>query len=114
MQVYNTTRGTSLAQSVILADSFFTRAKGLLGKKNLPRGWCLLIKPCNSVHTMFMAFPIDILFLDDNGRAVAMYDSLPPFRLSRIIRQSRMVIELPPGTLALTNTSAGDIIKFCQ
>jgi len=112
VQVYNATRGKSLAHNVILADSFFTRLKGLLGRKDLPRGWCMLIKPCSSVHTMFMAFPIDILFLDGSSRVVALYKSLPPFRLSRIVNQSRMVIELPPETVALTDTTTGDLIEF--
>ncbi|HBV98138.1 MAG: hypothetical protein JL50_00475 [Peptococcaceae bacterium BICA1-7] len=112
MQIYNATRGKSLAHNSLLADSFFSRLVGLLGKKNLPRGWCLVIRPCSSVHTMFMAFPIDILFLDCSKRVAALHHSLPPFRLSRIIRQSRMVIEFPPGTLALTGTAAGDLIEF--
>lgn len=112
MQVYNATRRKYLARNLILADSFLTRLKGLLGKKELSPGWCMLIKPCSSVHTMFMAFPIDIIFLDDSHRILALYSSLPPFRFSRIVMKSRMVIEFPPGTLAPTQTTTGDQIEF--
>lgn len=114
MGVYNATRSAHLAPKVMLADNFLTRLKGLLGKKELPRGWCLIIKPCRSVHTMFMAFPIDLLFLDKSNRVVAIYNGMPPFRVSRVVNKACLVMEFPSGTLAATGTATGDVIEYSR
>ncbi|MHB8157831.1 MAG: DUF192 domain-containing protein [Desulfocucumaceae bacterium] len=113
MKIYNSTRSVYLAHTAIMADTFFTRLKGLLGRSFLPPGWCLVLKPCSSVHTVFMAFSIDIIFVDSQNRVLEAVSAMPPYRFSRIISSSRMVIEFPPGSLAPTKTSAGDIIKIC-
>lgn len=114
MKIVNLTRNVCLAKSVIMADSFFTRLRGLLGRPGLDPGCCLALKPCRSVHTMFMRFPIDVLFVDSRGRAVGAAASLAPFRATRVVRQALMALELPAGTLAATGTSAGDIIKITE
>lgn len=111
-RVINQTRNTELANSVIMADSFWPRLKGLLGRSGLAPGCCLVLKPCLSVHTFFMAFPIDVLFLDRDNRAVGIFNNLPPFRLTGVLRKSYLAVELPAGTLSATGTSAGDIIKI--
>ena len=112
MQVFNLTRNTELAHSVIMADSFWPRLKGLLGKSGLAPGCCLVLKPCRSVHTFFMAFPIDVLFLDKDGRAVGMVSNLLPFRLTGVFWESYLAVEFPAGTLSATGTSTGDLIKI--
>jgi uncharacterized membrane protein (UPF0127 family) len=63
MEVFNTTRGVVLVQDVEVAFDFWKRFKGLLGRRSFPVGAGLLLKPCNSVHSCFMAFPFDVLFL---------------------------------------------------
>ncbi|MCL6477979.1 MAG: DUF192 domain-containing protein [Peptococcaceae bacterium] len=112
MPLVNQTRNICLAQTVIMADTFFTRLKGLLGRSGLPRGHCLVLKPCRSVHTMFMRFSIDLLFVDRSSRVVGLIGNLPPFRFSGTVKESCLVIELPAGTLASTGTSAGDTVLF--
>lgn len=72
----------------------------------------LIIKPCNSVHTLFMKFPIDILFLDKNNKVVKVKHSLKPFRITAIYFNARIVIELPAGTAKATNTREEDSIAF--
>lgn len=114
MQIINETRNIVLARQVIMADSFFPRLKGLLGKSFLPEGWCLILKPCCSVHTMFMRFAIDILFLDRENKVVSLVNNMHPFRFSSIVARSQLAIELPAGTLKSTNTSAGDILTFTK
>lgn len=110
MKIINQTRNTCLAHSVIMADTFLTRLAGLLGKSGLDQGCCLVLKPCWSVHTMFMKFDIDVLFVDRQNRALRLISGMPPFRLSGIVRESHLVMEFPAGTLAATGTSAGDTI----
>lgn len=114
MQVVNQTRNTLLAHRVIMADNFFSRLKGLIGRPGLPPGWCLVIDPCNSVHTIFMRFGIDLLFVDRSGKAVRLVENLPPFRFTPVVRGSRLVIEFPSGTLARTGTLAGDTITITE
>ena len=101
-----------LATNVKVADNLFTRMKGLLGKKELPTGDALWIKPCFSVHTFFMKFPIDVLFLNKQNQVIAAISNLTPNRLSRLYPQSCSVLELPIGTIDASNTAIGDKIEI--
>ena len=80
--VQNDTRQSELADKVELAASFGARLKGLLGRDGLPEGQGLWIDPCNSVHTFFMRFPIDVLFLDKSQRVVRVLIDLPARRMT--------------------------------
>ena len=108
MRLINQTKKTVLAESVFLADSPFKRIKGLLGKASFDKGQALIIKPCNSIHTFFMRFPIDALFVNKNNTVVKAISGLMPFCLSPICLKSRFVVELPSGTIKFTSTSLGD------
>ncbi|MDA8213037.1 MAG: DUF192 domain-containing protein [Clostridia bacterium] len=101
-----------LAADLEIADSFWRRFCGLMGRRGLGPGKGLVLKPCNSVHTWFMRFSIDVLFLDRNLQAVHIEKSLLPFRFSKIIRGAVMVVELPPGTLEATRTKVGDYLEI--
>lgn len=113
MQVFNQNKKICLAHNVIMADTFFTRLRGLLGRSVLHAGSCLLLKPCRSVHTLFMRFSIDVLFLDTDGKIVYLA-TMPPFRFSPWVREAGIVLEFPAGILDNTNTSLGDQITFIQ
>lgn len=112
MRIINQTKNTILAEEVILANTAFKRMKGLLGKKEFMRGCALILKPCNSIHTFFMRFPIDVLFLDKNNRVIKAISSLPPYRLTRVYLNSGFAIELPSGIIKLSSTQEGDTISF--
>lgn len=97
------TRGenrTVLATRVDIAESFVARSKGLLGRTNLPTGDALWIKRCNSIHTFFMKFSIDAIFVDDKMRVVSMHENLRPWRITKLYFKASSVFELPAGTLA--------------
>jgi uncharacterized membrane protein (UPF0127 family) len=111
-KVLNQTRGTVLAEQATIASSMWSRARGLLGRRDLPAGEGLIIRPCNSVHCFFMAFPIDVVFLDRDHRVVRLAPTLRPYRLGPIVRSAREVIELPAGTLAATGTQVGDQLRI--
>ena len=102
--------GQTVARTLSVAETFLTRGRGLLGRNGLPRGEGLLIRPCRGVHTFFMKFPIDVLFLDGANRVVATVKNLKPHRITRIIGRAKSVIELPPGTLDASGTRAGNRI----
>lgn len=107
-KLINGTRDTALARNIEVAGSWFSRLRGLLGRKELAEGHCLVLNPCNSIHTCFMKFNIDALFIDCNGLVVHAMQNLAPYRFSPVLRNARYVIELPANTLQTTGTLTGD------
>ncbi|MED5370979.1 MAG: DUF192 domain-containing protein [Myxococcota bacterium] len=100
----NLQTGAVLATSALHATGFFERMRGLLGRAPLQPGQGMVIEPCNSVHTWFMGYALDLLFLDRDRRVLRVIPALPPWRMSPIVRGAHSVIELPAdaslGTLA--------------
>ena len=111
---YNRTREAILARSVSVAESVFARTRGLLGRKCLPRDEALWIVPCNAIHNFFMRFPIDALFLDRQGRVVAIYHGLRPWRATWFVRGAHSVLELAEGVLAENGARVGDQVDFVE
>lgn len=112
--VLNKTRGVILSSRAEVARSFCKRAKGLLGRsfKEFSQGNALWIVPCDGVHTFGMRFPIDVAYLDAEGRILRIYHQLAPFRIAALSLKAKSVLELPPGTLDQTNTDVGDRLEF--
>ena len=108
MRLVNQTKNTLLAEGVSLANTPFKRLKGLLGRKDFPAGQALIIQPCNSIHTFFMRFPIDVLFVDKDNRVIQTISSLKPFRLTPIYFHARLVIEFSPRTIKDSLIEIGD------
>jgi len=112
MKACNVKNGKELSGNVEVADHFFKRMKGLLGKNALRVGESLWIKPCMSIHTFFMKFPIDVIFLNKKDHVVAAIKNLKPNRLTRLYPKAVSVLELPAGTIEKTSTIVGDMIEF--
>ena len=112
MRIRNATRDTELAGEAWEARGLVRRTIGLLGRSSLKPGEALVLKPCNSVHTAFMRFTIDVAYVDVTGCIVKTAPDLKPFRMSGVLRPSCSVIELPGGTLERTGTAAGDQLTF--
>ena len=110
MKVINKTRQTVLAENAVIAKTPLKRMIGLLNRSSLEPGEALIIKPCNSIHTFFMRFPIDVIFVDANNRITKTIHSMRPFRISGIYLNALFSIELPTGTLEKTSTHAGDVV----
>ena len=112
-RLVNRTRGDAvLAADVYAVGGYFGRWLGLMGHPGLPPGQALVLEGDNSIHTLFMRFPIDVLFLDKAGRVKHLYHALRPWRLSRVVFGARRIVELPPGVLAATGTAVGDELAF--
>ena len=107
----NLTRGSVLATRLEVADSGPKRNKGLLGRKGLAAGEGLWIIPCESVHTFFMQFPIDLVYLDRKHVIKKVCESVAPWRIS-ICLSAHSILELPSGTIRSTETRAGDTLEF--
>ncbi|MFH0867967.1 MAG: DUF192 domain-containing protein [Candidatus Woesearchaeota archaeon] len=114
VKIVNKTKNTILAEKAEIANTPLKRMKGLLDKVALEHGEGLIIKPCSSIHTFFMRFCIDVIFLDRNNRVVALTESLSPWRLFGSALKGRMVIELPSGTIAKAKTSINDTIEITE
>ncbi|HLG51661.1 MAG TPA: DUF192 domain-containing protein [Chloroflexota bacterium] len=110
VQVINLSRQQVLATRAEVAESFLRRGLGLLGRSNWTRSDGLVIIPCNSVHSLFMAMPIDVLHLAHDGTVKRILPRLRPWRIGPIVRGSHAVIELPAGTCEQTGTAVGDRI----
>lgn len=108
----NSSNQAVLATDLEWADSFWRRLCGLLGRSGLEPGRALVLKPCNSVHTWFMRFNLDILFLDSHLQVLHLEQNLIPFRFSKIIKGAVLVVELPPGTILSTGTKNGDYLRI--
>ncbi len=108
MKVTNTADGSIIASSVEHAESLWARSRGLLGRKGLGKGEGLLLDPCSGIHTFGMAFPIDALFLNREGKVVHMVREMGPFRMSRYVFSARTVLELPAGAIQESGVQVGD------
>lgn len=111
-RVANLTRESVLATNARVARSWWARGKGLLGRRELPAGEGLVIEPCASIHTWFMAFPIDVAFIARDGRVVRVAHALQPWRVGPFARGAHAAIELPAGTLRRTGTVEGDYLAL--
>ena len=112
MRILNKTNNIVLAEDILVADNPFKRMSGLLGRREFLKGQALLIKPCNSVHTFFMRFPIDVLFVAKDNRVIKAISFLKPFCFTAIYFKAAYAIELPAGVIQSTFTSPGDLLHL--
>lgn len=112
MKIINLANNTLLSVDVLLADSFIKRLKGLLGHSLLQPGQSMLLCPANSIHTFFMSFPIDVLFVDKDNMVIKAISNIPPFRVTGIYFRSALVIELPAGIIQETKIKKGDYLQI--
>ncbi|HWV39228.1 MAG TPA: DUF192 domain-containing protein [Vulgatibacter sp.] len=108
----STGSGAVLATDARQATSLRDRLRGLLGTRALLPGHGLHIEPCSSIHTFFMAYPIDVLFLDREARVLRAIESLPPWRATLPVPRARGVLELPAGTVRAAGVRIGDVLHF--
>jgi uncharacterized protein len=112
VRIVNRRTGSVLAREAARATSFWARLRGLLGKPALREGDALAIEPCSAIHTWFMPYAIDAVFLDRDLRVVRAVQSLGPWRSARARRGTAQVVELPEGTILRTGTREGDELTF--
>ena len=103
--------GVVIAQEVEVARSFFKRLKGLMFRKEMKHGTAMLLAPCPQIHTCFMRFALDVLFLDQDGKVVRVMENLKPWRLSPIVYHATQTLEMPAGTLQGC-VKAGTQVRF--
>lgn len=112
LSVLNLTRNTTVVSAGLVADTYWTRFKGLMGQRDLAEGYGLLLKGETAIHTFGMRVAIDVVYLDTQGTVLRTTVAMPPSRLGPLVRGARNVLELPIGTLAKTNTQQGDHLEI--
>lgn len=111
--IRNLTRNTQIADYAEVARSGTKRSKGLLGRKGLGPGEGMWIIPCEAVHTFFMQFPIDLIYIDRKNKVRKVRPSVPAWRISGCL-SAHSVLELPVGAIRNSHTEPGDILEFTE
>ncbi|HEY3617165.1 MAG TPA: DUF192 domain-containing protein [Candidatus Sulfotelmatobacter sp.] len=113
-RAFNQTRQAYLATALAVADTHWTRLRGLLGLRSsdFRNGSGLWIVPCHGVHTLGMGFPIDVVYLDDAMTVIDIRRALQPWRFAPVRTLASSVLELPCSTADETRTAVGDKIQI--
>lgn len=112
VSVIQASSGVSVAERAMVADSWWRRFRGLLGRPALESGQGMLLLGCGSIHTAGMSGAIDIAFLDADGRVVRRYAHLAPWRVGLGGPDATHALELPAGRLEETGTAPGDRLSW--
>src|SRR5262245_13353316 len=106
-RLVNLRTGAIVADRLLPAFESEARRRGLLAYASMPEGAAMVIAPTNAVHTFFMKFAIDLLFVARDGRVVKARGDVRPWRMSGAWR-GHAVIELEGGALRRTAVNVGD------
>lgn len=113
MKVFNSTQQAWVADKVDVAGSSSARRKGLLGRAHLDVGEGLWIVPCESVHTFWMKFPIDLIYLDRNKKVRKLRSAVRPWRMS-VCWSAHSVLELDAGAILRCGVRKGDSLDLIE
>jgi len=112
VRAWNVSRDSLLGDRIRVANTHWTRLRGMLGRPNLDPGEGLLLDPCQSVHMYWMRYALDVAFLAEDGAVVAVYNELQPSRLSGRHKDAVRALELRAGMLEQSGTQVGDRIEL--
>jgi uncharacterized membrane protein (UPF0127 family) len=112
IKIKNITKNNNIASEGFLADNFYMRLKGLIGKKTLGANGAICIKPCKSIHTFFMGFDIDAIFIDEKGGVCEIVRNIKPYRVSKYVFKAKYVIEILGGNAHKLKIELGDKIEI--
>lgn len=114
MKLINEISKKIISENLIRADNYYKRLKGLMFTDYLPENSAMHIIPCNEIHTFFMKYSIDVLYLDKNNKIISMDEELIPGKIGRLIKGSNSVIELPPGKIKKEGIEIGQVLSFSE
>jgi uncharacterized membrane protein (UPF0127 family) len=96
------------------ANSWWSRFLGLMGRAALPANRALLLEPCASIHTMWMRFPLDVIFLDKNNRVLQISNDIRPFRFCFAPKGATKVLEMTAGNVNPTGICLDQRLNFAS
>lgn len=106
--LWNKSKNVQVVETLHVASTFWTRFIGLLGRKSLPKSEALLLRRANNIHTCFMRFPIDVVFVNKDFVVKKISKNVAPGILYLGSWKSRHVIECAAGTVTEDKVSVGD------
>jgi len=107
-KVINVTQNTVVVDNLELATTAWQRFKGLMGRSGISAGGGLWLEPCADIHSCFMRFAFDAVFLNKEGVVLHLIEAMAPWRLSKYVFGGRVVLELPAGEIARHQLALGD------
>ena len=111
LALVNRQTAQTISSSVEVAATRRTRRRGLLGRDGMDPSEALILSPCFAIHTAFMRFAIDVIFVDARGRVLKIVHELGPWRLA-IAPRAHAVIELAAGSLNARELKVGDSVEL--
>ncbi|MFN0110068.1 MAG: DUF192 domain-containing protein [Blastocatellia bacterium] len=114
MKFFHRATGQLLAEEVALANTFLTRLRGLIARSRLAPAQALWLRPCNGVHTWWMHYSIDVIFLDRDLRIVKLVENMRPFRLTAPHREARSVLEMAAHSISRAQLKIGDQLELVR
>ena len=110
MKCINVKTGKIIADNLEMKDTFLGRLIGLLGKKGLKKGQGIILKPCNQIHTCFMRFNIDVVFISKDLKVLKIIKNMGAWHFSPIVLKSIYTLEVAAG--GVKDLAVGDQVKF--
>jgi uncharacterized membrane protein (UPF0127 family) len=108
--LYNVTKKNTVVENLRIAKNFKERFWGLMFKKRIPANEGLMLLDCNGIHTCFMRFAIDVVFMDINHQVISIKEKIKPWKKSGFIKKAYITLELPAGTINNKDITLGDIL----
>ncbi len=112
VKVINKRSDKVIGSKIVYANRMYTRFIGLLGRTELNINEGVFLTPCNSVHMMFMKFPIDLLFLDRKNKIIHIVENIRPWQISRIVFKAQSVLEIATGKAKEFDCQIGDQLSI--
>lgn len=111
--ISNSATGAAICERCVIADAPLLRMRGLLGRRDLSAEEGILLRPTGAIHTHFMRFPIDVVFLDSEGRVVELRVAVGPWRMARR-RGAQAVLEMRAGEARRRGIAIGDMLQVAD
>lgn len=112
VSIFNLSKNVIISERAKIATEFISKFRGLMFKREIEKNGGLILVNTNSIHTFFMYFPIDVLFLNSDFLVIKKIENLKPNRITSPFNKAKFVVELKTGKIKKTNTEVGDKIIF--
>jgi uncharacterized membrane protein (UPF0127 family) len=112
-RLVNERTGSVVASDLELASDSRARNRGLLGRSGIADGSVMIIAPCNAIHTFFMRFTIDLVFVDRQGRVLKLCRTVRPWRV-RVALSAFAALELAGGSIDRLKVASGDRLSIAE
>lgn len=113
-RIYHNNGNQFITENAEMADTYYKRLIGLLGRSHLSVSEALILKPCNAIHTFWMKFSIDVIFLDSEQKICHLIENMKKNRISKLSFHTKCVIELPAGQIKDFNLKVGDQLEIIK